>query len=153
MVLSAGTPPANQGGAPAIIPPAPSNVPPGRPLMQPMNQPLIQPLVQPMVQPLSQPLIQPMAQPLIQPVSQQPLIQPMGLSNVPLNLTGNVGGAPMNQPSITNITSPVGLLTSPLTNNISGFPTTNTSFDGSKPNTPDSIKTVRAASISSQQSP
>ena len=115
-------------------------------MAQPMMQPMIQPMMQPlMMQPMAQPLVQPMVQPLVQPMV-QPLVQPMVPGNLPLNLQYSGG--------VQNIVSPVGLVSPVMgTTTKPGFPTS-TSFEGSKPNTPDSAKTVlRASSVSSQQSP
>jgi hypothetical protein len=57
----------------------------------------------------------------------------------------------------TNMQSPTGMISPPSANAASvigsGFPTSAASFDGSKPSTPDSSKTVvRAPSVASRES-
>ena len=94
----------------------------------------------------SQQLIQPMVQPMMQPMV-QPMMQPMVPTNLPLLVQG-----PNVMPTMAATT---GLVSPPLVPVTSGFPMqSKTSFDGSKPNTPDSAKTViRASSVSSKDSP
>ena len=105
------------------------------PAMMPVaSQPLIQPMMQPMVQPMMQPMVQPMMQPMVP-------------TNLPLLVQGsNV---------MPTMAATTGLVSPPLVPVTSGFPMqSKTSFDGSKPNTPDSAKTViRASSVSSHDSP
>lgn len=130
-----------------------------QPAMQPMQQPVMQPMIQPMMQPMIQPMMQPMVQPMMQPVLQpmmQPMVQPVVPSNLPLLMQGT--GSPVGMPLMgTNMTGQTGLISPPSVTGIpnvgSGFSTSSASFDGSKPNTPDSSKTViRASSVASRES-
>jgi hypothetical protein len=67
-------------------------------------------------------------------------------------------GSPVGLPLMaTNMQSPTGMISPPSANAASvigsGFPTSAASFDGSKPSTPDSSKTVvRAPSVASRES-
>ncbi len=117
---------------------------------QPTNQPLVQTLMQPMMQPMMQNMMQPTMQPTM-----QPMMQPMISSNLPLLMQG--AGSPVGLPLMaTNMQSPTGMISPPTTAAAvigSGFPTSTASFDGSKPSTPDSSKTVvRAPSVASRES-
>lgn len=94
------------------------------------------------------PAMMPM-QPLQQmhPMQQmQPLIQP---AMVPTNLA--LSGQTTNQPVIAMNVVPMGIMSPPGQQTI----ISSSSFDGSKPNTPDSSKMLsqRAASVSSKDSP
>jgi len=130
------------------------------PVAVPANVPVIPPMmpIQP-VQSIQQ--MQPM-QPVqpIQPMQpMQPLVQPvMGMSphNI-IPVTAPIQPVvPMNLPPMTaNIIAPAGLVTPPSQPAGFGHPISTSSFDGSKPNTPDSSKVLpqRTASVSSKDSP
>ena len=105
-----------------------------------------------MAQPISQPLVQSMMQPMMQPMGQA-MVQPMVPSNLPLVMQGT--GSPVGVPLMAaNIPGPAGMISPPLVAAPpTGFPVSTASFDGSKPNTPDSSKTViRAPSVTSRES-
>ncbi|XP_057373684.1 intersectin-1-like isoform X2 [Daphnia carinata] len=148
-----------------VVAPHPTNQPLVQPTIQPMIQPMAQPMVQPMIQtvmqptmqPTMQPMIQPMMQPMMQPMIQpmmQPMIQPIVPANLPLLGAGSPVGLPLmanNMPGNAGIVSPPSAAAAPAV--ASGFPGSSFSFDGSKPNTPDSTKPVaRAPSIASRES-
>jgi hypothetical protein len=127
------------------------------PAAVPANIPVIPPMIpiQP-VQSIQQ--IQPI-QP-VQPIQpMQPLVQPvMGMS--PHNIIPVAAPIqpvlPMNLPPMTaNIITPAGLVTPPSQPAGFGHPVSTSSFDGSKPNTPDSSKVLpqRTASVCSKDSP
>lgn len=153
--------------APAVMAAHPTNQPLVQPMMQPMIQPMVQPMLQPMMQAVMQPtvqhtmqpLIQPMMQPIVQPTMQpmvQPMMQPTVSTNLPLLMQG--AGSPVGLPLMANnMSGTTGLISPPsvaaAANVVSGFPGSAMSFDGSKPNTPDSAKTIaRALSVASRES-
>ena len=127
----------------AVPPMAMHSAAPTATVTQPTNQPLVQPMMQQMMQPMVQPMMQPM-------------VQPMVSSNLPLLMQGT--GSPVGLPLMTtNMQSPPGMISPPSVTAAAvtgiGFPASAASFDGSKPNTPDSSKTVvRAPSVASRES-
>ena len=170
LASSVGTPPAMMMGAPLVplgmvstgaVPPmamhsaAPTVM---ATVTQPTNQPLVQPMMQQMMTPMMQPTMQSIMHPTMQPIMQptmQPMMQPVVSSNLPLLMQGT--GSPVGLPlTAINLQSPAGMISPPSTATAvigSGFPASSASFDGSKPNTPDSSKTVvRAPSVASRES-